>query len=376
MGPLAGIKVVEFAGIGPGPFAGMMLADIGAEVVQVTRQGWHEGHDDLVDARGRKAMCLDLRDAAAKDACLALCDHADLVFEGYRPGVMERLGLGPEVMLARNPALVYGRMTGWGQAGPYSAAAGHDINYLSLSGALHAIGTEDKPLAPLNLGADYAGGALFLVIGMLAALTSARSTGRGQVVDAAMTDGTAYLMSIFYGMFASGDWEDKRRQNALDGGAPFYDTYRCADDEWISIGSLEPQFFSLLVDTIGAPPELKARQHDRHGWDEVRSLFQSIFAQRTRDEWCEIMGGTDICFAPVLSLGDAPNHPHNVSRGTFVAFEGRVQPAPAPRFSATGSTVRPRVELKAGQLPLELDGWALPDGVVASLASVLLEVRD
>lgn len=339
-GPLKGVKVLEFAGIGPGPFAGMMLSDMGADVLRIERKGAEDPTPDRIDARGRRTIALDLKQPRAVDLCLSLCERADVVFEGNRPGVMERLGLGPDEMIARNPRLVYGRMTGWGQYGPYSPTAGHDINYLSLTGALHAIGTEDKPVPPLNLAADYGGGAMFLITGILAALLHARQSGEGQVVDAGMTDGASYLMTLFYGMYASGTWEDRRRANLLDGAAPFYDTYRCADGNWISIGSMEPQFYALLLDKIGAADRLPQPQMDRTSWPEMQQVLREIFASRTRDQWCEVLEFTDVCFAPVLTLGEALVHPHNVARQTFVEVAGVPQPAPAPRFSATPSAIQ------------------------------------
>jgi len=348
-GPLAGLKVVEFGGIGPGPFAGMMLSDMGADVLRIVKPGTADPAADRLDARGRRAVALDLKNPGAITTCLELAQSAEVVFEGNRPGVMERLGLGPEALLARNPRLVYARMTGWGQYGPYAQTAGHDINYLSLTGALHAIGTEEKPIAPLNLAADYGGGALFLVTGILAAVLHARATGQGQVVDAAMTDGAAYLMSLFYGMFAAGQWKDRRGANLLDGGRPYYDTYRCADDKWISIGSLEPQFYALLLQKIGAGTELLQQQTARASWPQMREQFREIFASKTRAEWCAILEGTDVCFAPVLSLAEAPGHPHNAARNTFVTAGGVVQPAPAPRFSATPS------RLQSAPAPIEKD---------------------
>jgi alpha-methylacyl-CoA racemase len=334
------LKVIEFAGIGPGPFAGMMLSDMGADVLRIVRPGTADPVPDRLDARGRRAVALDLKHPTAVATCLELAQSAEVVFEGNRPGVMERLGLGPEPLLARNPRLVYARMTGWGQHGPNAHRAGHDINYLALTGALHAIGTEEKPLAPLNLAADYGGGALFLVSGILAALLHARATGQGQVVDAAMTDGASYLMSLFYGMFASGQWQDRRCSNLLDGGAPFYDTYRCADNKWISIGSLEPQFYALLLEKTGAGRELLEQQEQRAAWPKLRQRLCELFASKTQAEWCAILEDTDVCFAPVLSLAQAPGHPHNAARGTFVKAGGVVQPAPAPRFSATPSAIQ------------------------------------
>ena len=267
-------------------------------------------------------------------------EGADAVFEGFRPGVMERLGLGPDVALKRNPKLVYGRMTGWGQFGPYANAAGHDMNYIAITGALHAIGTKDKPIPPLNLVGDFGGGALYLAFGLLAGVLNARSTGKGQVIDCAMSDGAASLMSMFYGFKAGGMWKDERRVNLLDGGAHFYDTYQCADGKWISIGSIEPQFYALLLEKTGINDPEFAAQMDRGSWDSLREKLAHVIAQKTQAEWCEIMDATDVCFAPVLDLDEAPKHAHNVARKTFVELEGVIQPAPAPRFSVTPGAIQ------------------------------------
>jgi alpha-methylacyl-CoA racemase len=367
-GPLKGIKVLEFAGIGPGPFAGMMLSDMGADVLRIERKGTPNPPAERVDARGRRTIELDLKESRAVDLCLKLCEIAEIVFEGNRPGVMERLGLGPNAMHARNPRLVYGRMTGWGQSGPYAPYAGHDINYLSLSGALHAIGTEEKPVPPLNLAADYGGGAMFLVAGVLAALIHARASGEGQVVDAAMTDGSAYLMTLFYGMHAAGKWEDRRRTNLLDGGAPFYDTYRCADGKWISVGALEPQFYALLLQKTGAAGRLVQPQMERESWPAMQQALREIFATRTRQQWCELLENTDACFAPVLSLSEAPAHPHNRARGTFVELAGVIQPAPAPRFSATPSSIQwPPAPVNRGARQA-LKDWGVGEKILATLS--------
>lgn len=339
-GPLTGVKVLEFAGIGPGPFAGMMLSDMGAQVLRIERPGAGDPTHDRIDLRGRTSLALDLKEPAAVSLLLELSESVDMIIEGARPGVMERLGLGPEAMLARNPRLVYGRMTGWGQFGPLSRAAGHDINYLSLTGALHSIGPADKPVPPLNLVADYGGGALFLVAGLLAALIHSRASGDGQVVDAAMTDGASYLMTLFYSMLAGKRWVDQRGANPLDGGAPFYDTYQCSDGCWISVGSIEPQFYALLVQHSGATELLQYRQMDRLSWPEMKSVLARIFRTRTREEWCAIMENTDVCFAPVLSLHEAPRHPHNLARETFLELDGVTTPAPAPRFSVTPSRIQ------------------------------------
>jgi alpha-methylacyl-CoA racemase len=339
-GPLTGLKIIEFAGIGPGPFCGMLLSDLGADVVRIDRRGPGRASPTDITARGRRSVALDLKDPAAIEACLKLVEKADVLFEGFRPGVMERLGLGPDVALKRNPKLVYGRMTGWGQTGPLSHAAGHDMNYIAITGALHAIGTEDKPVPPLNLVGDFGGGALYLAFGILAGVIQARETGKGQVVDCAMSDGAASLMAMFYGMKASGMMKDERRANLLDGGAHFYDTYQCSDGKWISVGSIEPQFYALLLEKTGIKDPEFAKQMDRTAWPDLRAKLAAVIATKTRDEWTDIMGGTDVCFAPVLTLEEAPKHPHNAARQTFVEVAGVTQPAPAPRFSATPGAIQ------------------------------------
>lgn len=341
MGPLAGLKVVEFAGIGPAPFACMVLADLGAEVVCIDRPG-RGAASGLFDPRknilnrGRRAVALDLKAADDRAAAWGLVEHADVLIEGFRPGVMERLGLGPDACLARNPKLVYGRMTGWGQHGPYAQMAGHDINYLGLSGALHAIGRADSgPVPPLNLVADFGGGAMLLAVGVLSAVLEARGSGKGQVVDAAMTDGCALLMAMTYALKAMGQWRDERQSNLLDGGAHHYDTYRCADGRWLAVGPLEPQFYALMRDKCGlADPRFDAPVNPAD-WPALKAALADVFARRSRDEWCAIFDGSDACVTPVLDLGEAPAHPHNRSRGTFVERDGMTQPAPAPRFSRT-----------------------------------------
>jgi len=339
-GPLSGLKVLEFAGLGPAPFCGMLLSDLGADVVRIDRKGQGRGSPADVLSRGRRSVGLDLKTPAGVETCLKLMESADAAFEGFRPGVMERLGLGPDAALARNPRLVYGRMTGWGQDGPYAQAAGHDLNYIALSGALHAIGSEDKPTPPLNLVGDFGGGALYLAFGLMAGIIQARESGRGQVVDCAMTDGSASLMAMFYGFKAAGMWTEARRANLLDGGAHFYDTYRCADGKWISIGAIEPQFYALLLEKTGIDDPEFARQMDRTAWPSLREKLARAIAGKTRDAWCGILEGTDVCFAPVLDLDEAPLHPHNVARATFVEVAGVTQPAPAPRFSVTPGEIQ------------------------------------
>lgn len=366
-GPLAGLRVVEFAGIGPAPFCGMLLSDLGADVVRVDRAGAWAGQAQGVIERGRRSILLDLKQAEDLETALKLLDRADALIEGYRPGVMERLGLGPDVVLARNPRLVYGRMTGWGQTGPLAQAAGHDINFLALTGALHAIGPADRPVPPLNLVGDFGGGSLYLAFGLLAGILHARGTGRGQVVDCAVTDGAASLMGLFYGMRAAGLWQDGREANLLDGGAHFYGTYRCADGRWVSVGPLEPQFYRLLLDKLDIDDPRFRKQMDPAHWPALRAALAERFATKTRDEWCALLEGTDACFAPVLSMAEAPSHPHNVARGTFTDLAGVVQPAPAPRFSATPGAVQ-RPAPAPGEHMAEvlrdwgLGPWAHPEG--------------
>lgn len=368
-GPLKGVRVVEFAGIGPGPFCGMLLSDLGADVVRIDRKGPGRGSPADVTARGRRSIALDLKRPEAVETCLRLMDAADIVFEGFRPGVMERLGLGPDVALKRNPKLVFGRMTGWGQTGPLSQAAGHDINYIAISGALHAIGLGDKPVPPLNLVGDFGGGALYLAFGLLAALTHARATGQGQVVDTAMTDGAASLMSMFYGMKAMGVWNGDRQANLLDGGAHFYDTYQCGDGKWIALGSIEPQFYALLLEKAGLTDPAFAAQMDRQAWPTLKEKLATVIAARTRAEWTEIMEGTDICFGPVMDLDEAPLHPHNVARETFVTVAGVVQPAPAPRFSQTPGQIQGPPPAIGADTESALKDWGLSVAEIEGLKS-------
>lgn len=339
-GPLAGVRIVEFAGLGPGPFACMLLADMGADVVRIDRPGARQVHPHDLIGRGRRTVLLDLKHPGDREQALALLAHADALVEGFRPGVMERLGLGPEAVAAVNPKLVYGRMTGWGQEGPLSETAGHDINYIALSGALAAIGERaGAPVPPLNLVGDYGGGSLYLVTGILAALIEARTSGRGQVVDAAICDGTLSLMSLAQGQRLRGLYTEHRGDNMLDGGAPYYAVYRAADGEYICIGAIEPQFFALLCERIGLDPALRDAQHDRTRWPALRAELTRIFAQRSRKEWTALLGDTDACFAPVLKLSEAAQHPHLAARGAFVEVDGVPHPAPAPRFSRTPSSV-------------------------------------
>lgn len=348
-GPLAGFRIVEFAGIGPGPFACMMLADMGAEVVTLDRIGAKKNLK-AVATRGRKVVELDLKDKASIAKVLDLLANADALIEGFRPGVMERLGLGPDVVMARNPRLVFGRMTGWGQEGPLANAAGHDINYISITGALAAIGTKDRPVPPLNLVGDFGGGALYLVVGVLAALLEASKSGKGQVVDAAMCDGAASLMSMFFDMTAMGRWTDERNSNFLDGGAHFYGVYECSCGHFISIGSIEPQFYALLREHAALTDADFDAQMDRKAWPALKAKLEKVFKTKTREDWCKIMEGSDICFAPILTMQEAPKHPHNAAREIFIERHGVTQPAPAPRFSRTPSAARDAVSAEIGEL--------------------------
>jgi alpha-methylacyl-CoA racemase len=353
MGPLTGLRVVELASIGPGPLCAMLLADLGAEVIRIDRTepsglGVPMDVKFEVSGRNRRSVALDIKQPAGRDAALRLIDRADVLIEGFRPGVAERLGLGPEACHARNPGLVFGRMTGFGQTGPLSQAAGHDLNYIALTGALHAIGGKDKPIPPLNLVGDYGGGALYLAFGILSAIFERSRSGQGQVVDAAMVDGASSLMSIFFGMAASGAWNTKERAaNLLDGGSPFYDTYATLDGQWVSIGSLEPKFFAELVQRIGLDTSYLKRQYDRRCWPEMRADITRLIAAKTRDDWSALLEGTDVCFAPVLRIDEVAQHPHAVARGAYIDLNGITQPAPAPRFSRS-QPATPTPPVKAG----------------------------
>ncbi|WP_337187918.1 CaiB/BaiF CoA-transferase family protein [Phenylobacterium sp.] len=341
-GPLSGVRIIEFAGIGPGPFCGMMLADHGAEVIRIDRigaKGLVAAADRDFLNRSRKSFAVDLKATEGIGVVRALCRGADAVFEGFRPGVMERLGLGPEILLEANPRLVYGRMTGWGQTGPYAHAAGHDINYIALSGALHATGRAGQPpTPPMNLVGDFGGGGLMLAFGIVSAILNARATGRGQVVDCAMTEGSAVLMAMIYSLRAQGLWRDERGANLLDSGCHFYDAYETADGGFISIGPVEPQFYALLLQKLELASDEEFRlQNDQVRWPRLKSRLAALFRTRSRAEWCELLEATDVCFAPVMSLDEAPHHPHNVARRAFVSVDGDLQPAPRPRFSSTPS---------------------------------------
>lgn len=342
MGPLKGTRILELSGIGPGPYCGMMLADMGADVVCIDRAVTPMLNPATdCNRRGKRSIILDLKSPEGKKTFLALAEKADALFEGFRPGVMEKVGLGPEECMALNPRLVYGRMTGWGQTGPLAQAAGHDINYISLSGSLHAIGRQgEKPVIPLNLVGDFGGGAMFLAFGMVCALLEARESGKGQVVDAAMTDGSASLMTLFHSLDAQGGWSTRRGNNLLDGGAHFYDVYETSDGKFISIGSIEPQFYACLIEKAGLDEDEFKVQNDPRKWPQLRSRLESVFKTRSRDEWCTLMEGSDVCFAPVLDMHEAPLHPHNRARGTYIEMGGMTQPAPAPRFSRTEPEVK------------------------------------
>jgi alpha-methylacyl-CoA racemase len=374
-GPLAGLRVIEMVGLGPCPFAAMMLADMGAEVIRIERKSAAGAAGPFpmlgtkydVMARNRRSLALDLKQPEAREVLLQLVDKADVLLEGFRPGVMERLGLGPDECSARNPRLVYGRVTGWGQDGPLSQAAGHDINYIALSGMLHAMGRADTPPAPpLNLVGDFGGGGMMLAFGVLCAVLEAKQSGKGQVVDAAMTDGSALLGAMMYGLRAFGMWRGERESNMLDGGAPFYDTYACADGKFIAVGAIEPQFYAQLLALCGADDPDLQKQWGVRDWPQIKGKFAALFKSRTRDEWCALLEGTDACFAPVLDMAEAPAHPHNQARGAFVEVDGVTQPAPAPRFSRTAAgEVEPPREDSAGILA----DWGWQPGAIEALRS-------
>lgn len=343
-GPLSGVKVIEFAGLGPAPFCGMLLSDMGAEIIRVDRKDARKAdfHPDFdLMSRGRRSIGLDLKISRGVDACLRLVSQADMLLEGFRPGVLERLGLGPDVCMNRNPKLVYGRMTGWGQTGRLSKSAGHDINYISLTGALHAIGPKGgKPVPPLALVGDLGGGGLYLALGMVAALFEAGRSGKGQVIDAAIVDGAASLMTASFDMLASGVFPAERGTGMVDGGAPFYDVYETRDGKYVSIASIEPQFYDLLRKALGLEDELFDEQLDRTRWPLQKSKLESLFKSKTQVEWCSLLEGTDVCFAPVLALHEVKNHPHNQERQTYVDIDGVLQPNVAPRFSRTASRIQ------------------------------------
>ena len=373
-GPLHGVKLLEFAGIGPGPFGAMLFADMGAEVVRIERKGAARRSLSLlnlgpldVTGRGRRAVRLDIKKPDGKTTVLRLLAQADGLIEGYRPGVMERLGLGPEPCLILNPRLVYGRMTGWGQEGPLAKSAGHDLTYIAISSALHGIGTPDQPLPPLNLVGDYGGGGLVLAWGMLCALWEARASGQGQVVDAAMVDGAAMLMSMLYGVREAGLWSNERGANLLDGGAPFYATYACADGKHVAVGPIEPQFYALLLEKLGVDDPVLADQYNVELWPQQREKLAAIFRTRSRDAWCALLEGTDTCVAPVLDMDEARLHPHNRARNTFVEVDGVVQPAPAPRLSRTPATIQGPPPAPGEHTEVVLRDWGFSTAEIATL---------
>jgi alpha-methylacyl-CoA racemase len=375
-GPLQGLRVIEMVGIGPCPFAAMMLADMGADVIRIDRKPDPAAPNPYpmlgtkydVMARGRRSLALDLKHPRARQLLLDLVAQADALVEGFRPGVMERLGLGPDACHDRNPKLVYGRVTGWGQHGPLAQAAGHDLNYVALSGMLHAMGDADRPPAPpLNLVGDFGGGGMMLAFGVVCAMLEARTSGRGQVVDAAMTDGAALLGAMTYGLRAHGSWSAARGANLLDGGAPFYATYACADGKFIAVGAIEPQFYARLLALAGAIEPAFARQWGQDDWPAQKAGFAALFATRTRDDWCALLEGTDACFAPVLDMDEAPRHPHNAARQTFVDVDGVTQPAPAPRFSRTPGQAGPAAASPGQDGAAILADWGWPADAIATL---------
>ncbi len=374
-GPLAGKTVIEFAGIGPAPFCCMMLADMGARVIRVDRKPGPGGgsleaalrNDSLVD-RGRESIVVDLRTPNGRGIVMDLVASADVLVEGFRPGVAERLGLGPEPCMARNPRLIFGRMTGWGQSGPLAKVAGHDLNYVALTGALHAMGRADAPpMPPLNLVGDYGGGGMLLAFGIVAALVETASSGLGQVVDAAMVDGTAQLMSAIYGMSAKGAWADARESNMLDGAAPFYACYACEDGHYVAVAALEPQFYQILLERCGLSGPPFADQWDRARWPAMRQHLTAMFLTRTREAWCTLLEGSDACFAPVLSMREAVTHPHNTSRGTFVERDGAWHPAPAPRLSRTPAGLAARPPTIGGDTRSVLQGLGYGEDAINGL---------
>jgi alpha-methylacyl-CoA racemase len=368
-GPLHGIRVVELAGIGPGPFSCLLLAELGADVIRVDRPGG--GGPASAASRGlnrsRPAIAVDLKTPAGRDVVLRLVESADVLVEGLRPGVTERLGVGPDACRERNPRLVYARMTGWGQDGPLARTAGHDITYAAVTGALHLSGTREKPMPAANLVADFGGGSLYLVVGVLAALLERGRSGHGQVVDVAMVDGAASLATMMYTMLGAGTWRDERRANLLDGGAPFYDTYRCADGGHVAIGALEPQFYAALVAGLGLDRELDGAQFDTESWPEHRAMFARVFATRTRDEWAAHFAGTDACVAPVLGLREAPHHPHMAARETFVTVDGIRQPRVAPRFSRTPGLAPTPVRAAGQDTRTALGAWGFATAEIDAL---------
>ena len=378
-GPLAGVRVVEFSGIGPGPFCGMMLADMGADVVLIDRKRANAETADIdvfnpgraaVIRRGKQSVALDLKHPEAVATALTLIDRADVLIEGFRPGVMERLGLGPDTCHARNPRLIYGRMTGWGQHGPLAARAGHEIDYMAIAGSLFIGGRAgEAPSAQPTLGGDMGGGAMMLAFGIVCALLEAQKSGRGQVIDAAITDGSALLMSLIYALKGAGHWQNARGVNIVDGGAHFYDTYACADGRWVAIGPIEPPFYRIFLERLGCADEDFADQFDTRRWPRLKEKLARAFASRTRDEWCALFADSDACVAPVLDLEEAPRHPHNVARGTYTEVSGVTQPAPAPRFSRTPGGIASPPPLIGEHTRSTLAAWGLSPERIEHLAA-------
>lgn len=381
MGPLRGVRVLEFEAVGPGPFCGMMLADMGADVLLVDRPtdpglGLDRERRHDVMLRGRRSVTVDLKSPDGVAAAIALAAKADALIEGLRPGVMERLGLGPEVLLRHNPRLVYGRMTGWGQAGPLAPRAGHDINYIALTGVLNAIGRAGgPPVPPLNLVGDFGGGGMLLAFGIACALVEARSSGRGQVVDAAMVDGAALLAAMFAGFLASGGWTETRGANVLDSGAPWYDAYETKDGRFVAIGAIEPKFYAELLERLGLADEKLPAQNDRAGWPALRRRFAAAFLERTRDEWCAVFEGSDACFAPVLGFTEARSHPHAAARGAYIEVGGVEQPSPAPRFGRTPGCVRRPPPERGDSGGAALADWGFSSEEIERLAALGLGFR-
>jgi alpha-methylacyl-CoA racemase len=374
VGPLAGVKIIELLGIGPGPFAGTLLADMGAEVVRVERvervDGRSQGKGFRFDSRGRRSIAVDLKKPEGVDCVLRLVERADALIEPFRPGVTERLGLGPDVCLGRNPRLIYARMTGWGQDGPLAHTAGHDINYISVAGALAHFGRSgEPPTPPLNLIGDYGGGGMFLAFGIVCGILEARTSGQGQVIDVAMIDGAAYLMGTIWGMRGVGAFGEQRGTNLLDTGAPFYDVYETADGEYVSIGALEPQFYAELLDRTGLAQEELPKQMDKEGWPLLRARFAEVMKSKTRAEWVDLLEGTDVCFAPVLRMSEAVEHPQVVARGTIVEHEGIQQPAPAPRFSRTPPAIEGPVPRPGENTDRVLADYGFSAEEIAALAA-------
>jgi alpha-methylacyl-CoA racemase len=376
MGPLAGFRIIEMAGIGPAPFAAMLLADMGAEVIRVDRREATDlglpGRETRFEVlhRGRRSLALDVKSEAGRAIVLRLAAKADALIEGFRPGVMERLGLGPDALAKVNPKLVFGRMTGFGQDGPLAQRAGHDINYIALAGVLHGIGRQGQaPVPPLNLVGDFGGGGMFLAFGVVCALLEAQKSGMGQVVDAAMVDGAAYLMALMYGMHAQGVWRDERGVNLLDTGAPWYDSYETKDGKWLAVGAIEQRFYAEFVKGLGLAAADLPAQHDRSGWPELRRRFAEAIRQRTRNEWERVFAGSDACVAPVLSLGEASHHPHNAARATFTDYDGVVQPAPAPRFSRTAAAIGAPPRARGADCEAILRDWGFETAEIDTLQS-------